>query len=172
MSILIRKECQPALDAAGLEMLHVAVHDKTLTLDRECGRTLIAISGIRFHSNSPKVAEVEYATKLFHKFLEKHINALRDYTVLLQEFNSLPIPAKPESSSDRYPATILSYTHFRIDYTGTVTDINGRPTVADIVEEYEANLPDITKYFKELHIYKEIESRLHKAKDALSTCNI
>ena len=58
MSILIRQKCQGYLDDLGLNFIHVAVQNKTLTLVGECGAPVLTVSGIKFDTNVPKKSEL------------------------------------------------------------------------------------------------------------------
>ena len=80
MSLLLRHDCQGALDAIGLDMLHVEVREKTLCVVGECGQTIVTVNGIQCGTNiSGK--EVAYAVTLFDKFLAKNAKDPFDFAL-------------------------------------------------------------------------------------------
>ena len=93
MSLLLRQELQPVLDAHNLQFLHVEINNaKSLAIVGECGKPLTAINGIRFSSsNTITKAEINFAKELFAKFMLKHGEKL---VKIVEQKQSIPNGSK------------------------------------------------------------------------------
>lgn len=178
MSILLRKECQPYLDAANLGMLHVAVEEKCLTLKGECGKTFVSVSGIQFATNTPRNAELEYAVKLFSEFLWKYTEELQNLVNATLAFNELPIVTVPDGLyipkywSQDYLQTAKAGVYVGIYENGNMTvSGNGMP-IAEAVNLYKTNIEAVSNYFIDVAKYDEQSKQLQTLRSTVAKCNI
>ena len=197
MSLQLRNDCQGALDALGLSMLHVEVRDKTLAVVGECGQTIVVVSGIQCGSKIT-TKEIALAVGLFDKFLHKnsadlikYIKAKKASVGMIQptyagsDFNSFTNYSGKLNTTNWY--LILSY--------GTVTckvpdlktkkvkitpddlhysalppnNLAGIRTTLNMIADEETEL---VKAFKELNNYFVIMNDLHVLGSKLSSCSI
>jgi len=81
MALLLRKMCQPKLDAAFMFAFHADIDDssKNLFLYTQCGKPFASVHGVRFATTRPTHAEMEYAVDLLVKWLRKNKTTIQDY---------------------------------------------------------------------------------------------
>lgn len=94
MSLILRQELQPILDAHNLQFLHVEINNanKSLAIVGECGKPLTVINGIRFSSSSTITkAEIKFAKELFAKFMLKYGEKL---VKIVEQKQSIPKGSK------------------------------------------------------------------------------
>jgi len=91
MSLILRKQCQDALDTFGLTKYHVQIQEqgKHLAIVGECGKPLIHIFGIRFTRLVPSGIEIDYATDLFDNFLGIHGGMIKEYIIKAKAFKKV-----------------------------------------------------------------------------------
>lgn len=190
MSILLRKECQPILDKAKLSELHVDIVEKTLTIVGGCGKPLVMVGGIKFGTNNPRAAEIDYASELFEKFIATHGKAIKDYLAKKKAFMLLPKP-----SLKKYD--LISVNHYISDdgehsKVQKIVQIEDREIYISITSNGEIHLPSTyplkvflalvkevkkaektaTDYFTEAKKWQEQSAAINKLRDALASCDI
>jgi len=69
MSLVLRKECQEALNNAGLSEYHIAIQHKAPKIVTKCGQNFIYIRGISFARDNPSKSEIAIAGELIRDFL-------------------------------------------------------------------------------------------------------
>lgn len=187
MSILLRKECQPALNSIKLDMLHVDIISKILTIVGECGQPILSISGIKFTSMSPKKEEIEYAVELFEKFLSIHVIKLQDLIRAKLAFKLVKEPdietygfkAEHNKGYNKTFASVKLTTAkntYELDIKNNgIILINPSYTIKEF-EEFLPQVKDACKkaelYFNEVEAYQKITDDIQKKQNLLASCNI
>lgn len=197
MSLLLRHDCQGALDAIGLDMLHVEVRDKTLCVVGECGQTIVTVNGIQCSSNISN-KEVAYAVALFDKFLAKNAKDLIKFIKAKKASVGMVQPTygnytfKNETNYTTKPNSVTYYlnldnvtvrcikphlntkkaklTFSDLDYRPTKQNtLDGIRVLLDILDDEQIAL---LKAFQELNDYFVIINELDTLRTKLSTCSI
>lgn len=91
-SILVRKYCQPVLDAAGYPTFFATVSDSyahPLKIYTTCGKSFVEIHGVRFSKSKPSVAESEYSAELLEQWLARHKEDFEEYVDAYVAYNEL-----------------------------------------------------------------------------------
>lgn len=180
MSILIRKQCQEHLDAAGLGVTHVDINNKTLAIVGECGQPLVSINGIRFATNNPTKAEVAYAVELFVAFLEKHKAKLQNLIKLKKQLAETEKPIYSGKGSHPYTHRTneikfdLKKGELVYNVNGSIrlnTDLNA-VSLAEIEALKEVYDADVAPYMTALNAYQELENAITHAKSEINKCDI
>jgi hypothetical protein len=176
MSILLRKQCQPHLDKIGLDLLHVAVNNKVLTIEGECGQTLVLINGIQFQTSQPKTKELEYAEELFIKFLHKHKELLVSLIAKKRAFKLLKAPELPENYKTSYTDIVyvpITNTSNTLNFypNGTVKP-TGPITIDALISTYETNKLAVNIYFKEKLQYDNVQKEWSELVNQMNSCDI
>lgn len=178
MSIIIRQQCQPLLDAANLSDLHVDILNKTLTIVGPCGQPILTISGIRFDANAPKKAEISYAVELFSQFLEVHKEKILHFIQAKRAFSELPQPeytgtlGRPAT----YGRKAVNYPNcIKVEASGEVsisTTLSSDLTLDQLIEQVNAAIEDSTLYVAQYKAYTEAERELTTLQSQLTKCDI
>jgi len=124
MSLMLRKNCQEALDTFGLTNYHVEINKaKYLAIVGSCGKPLMAVTGISFSKASPSKAEIEYATMLLKDFLVKN-------EIKINSFINLVIKTEEAKSTlKEYPSGIEGNLNLTRVYGSKITDRVPRPYI-------------------------------------------
>jgi len=176
MSILLRKECQPYLDELGLDLLHVAIQNKTLAIKGECGQTLVSVNGIQFQTNQPKVKEFEYAVELFTKFLHKHKEILIALVTKKRAFKLLKLPELPANYKTSYTGIvhvpILNTSSTLGFYPNGTIKPSGPINVDTLLSTYKVNKLAVNNYFREKLEYDNIQKEWSELANQMNSCDI
>lgn len=197
MSLQLRNDCQGALDALGLSMLHVEVREKTLAVVGECGQTIVMVNGIQCGS-SITTKEVALAVGLFDKFLHKNSADLIKYIKAKKASAGMIQPTYGNgifNSSTNYNTKPNSVNWYLGLGYATVTcklpdlktkkvkitpddlhylvlqsnNLAGLRTTLDMIADEETEL---VKAFQELNTHFVIMNDLHTLGSKLSSCSI
>ena len=188
MSILLRKECQVALDAAKLPELHVDVIEKTLTIVGKCGQPLVAIGGIRFATSNPKKAEHDYAVELFDIFLTENLKDIQALVAKRKALKAITNP-KPEDFGLRqrhhyneiYPSNLIGKIKIKTGearvylYDSGTFGLDGDFSDADLttlVSEIPALTAAAKKFFTTSNKHKALQEEVDKLAATVASCDI
>ena len=197
MSLQLRHSCQETLDALGLNMLHVEVRDKTLTIVGECGQTVVTVNGIQC-SLSITTKEIAIAVELFDKFLYKYGKDLVNYVTAKKASTGLLQPTygkftfKSEVNYSLNPNNLSYYlTLDSVSVHCNKPDFNTKKvklTLNDLeyklrklttldkikvlLSTLEAEQTELLKVFQELNDYFVAVNSVNTLKVKLSTCSI
>lgn len=90
MSLILRKDCQPLLDAAGLGDSHVQINScKNLDIVGKCGQPLATVWGVSFTRKDPTRVEIEYCKELLEEYLAQYGKKVITYMKALRAFRAL-----------------------------------------------------------------------------------
>lgn len=189
--LLLRKECQPLLDAVGLGNLHIEVQDKCVVLVGECGKPLVSVKGISFSKPTINSVEREYAVELFDKFLAKYATDINTYITAKQAY-ALVIP--PTMSFDFVLGTnTVGYgtnmrTHhsasFKVTFDTTTINVtvtefgvtfSGAIPVAELetlADRLRDNICAADAYITDIGIYTDEGKRIEELRNKLAACDI
>lgn len=189
--LLLRKECQPLLDAAGLGNLHIEVQDKCVVLVGECGKPLVSVKGISFSKPTINSVEREYAVELFDKFLAKYATDINTYIAAKKAYAVMVPPTmSPDFSitqnSTGYGSSLKTFpsVNFTINFTDktmkvAVTDDGITFTGAIPVSELETladklrdNICAADAYIADFRIYTDERKRVEELQNNLAACDI
>jgi len=181
MSLLLRQQCQPILDEAGLSKLNIGLQSNTMAIKGECGQTILTIGGIQFSTKNPKQAEIAYALELFQKFIDKHAAKILEFIALNEQYKS-ELDKLPVLSTEKYSSSINAHTpkNSYIVVRGALSIyIDGRfstnrsfQSIDELIEEYNTHAPIIAEYFKAKEATDALADKANAARQALTTCNI
>lgn len=117
MSLILRQKTEELLKKAGLEELHTEIgYNKYLTLVTECGENIVSITGIKFSRMNPSASEINYATNLFNRFLEKNKDKLVEYITIRKQWKQLKDTQEETSKTISTSVSITrDYIRFTID---------------------------------------------------------
>ena len=191
MSLLLRKQCQPVLDAVGLQNYHVRISDdmwKVLVISGECGKPLCRVEGIKFSKANPTAAERDYATELLDAWVVTHKAKIDNVVKLATAFSKLP-PMEPDTK-DGFKVRLNAYGDSYIDViddsnmTKTCVTFEGKVFALSAlggidgalsVTNFKLNKKKITKavaYGKDFAAYVKKQEELQDAKSQLAACEI
>jgi len=104
MSLLIRKSCQPVLDAAGYPMFHCTTdnsrYEPHLVIFTSCGKPFVEVHGVRFSRYKPVIAECESSGELLKQWLDRHLVDFEEYVEAYTDFYSAEAPNNILSEPD------------------------------------------------------------------------
>jgi hypothetical protein len=150
--LLLRKECQGALDALGFIEAHVEVQEKQLVIVGECGNTIITLPSITFYNTKVTKAEREYAVILFNKALTKYRD---DFKLFREAREALPEqPKEPKGFGVRYGT--LKY---KVG-TGTISLNPSGSINMDNIKVSSVYYQDITEYKDAANKVKELGNKI------------
>jgi hypothetical protein len=184
--LLLRKECQPILDAAGLGNLHIEVLDKCLVLVGECGKPLVNVRGIAFSKPTVNSTEREYAVELFTQFLSKYVTDIITYIAAKKAYALTAQPVVGEGfvasqNTTGYGSTLKTFhaVSFKVSFADRVVHVtvndngvtfnNAIPisematlaaTLHDGIYTAEDFITDITAYTEEGKRIDELRAKL------------
>lgn len=179
MSLILRQKCQPILNAAGLQKLHVGLSSNYMTLHGECGQQLLVVKGIQFASKNPKVGEMNYAEELFTTFIEKHSKAILDFIKISEKAKKV-IDKNPVLDPKKY-STYSTYVQVRDSRRSNIMSIqpDGKISinkqcsgVEEIVEMCNEHTPVVMEYFAATGETRELNQQVQEARNALAKCDI
>lgn len=179
MSLILRQRCQPILDAAGLQKLHVGLNGNYMTLHGECGQQLLIVRGIQFASKNPKVGEMNYAEELFAAFIEKHSKAVLDF-IKISEKTKKVIDKNPVLDSNSY-CVYSTYVQVRDSRRSNIMSIrpDGKISinkqcsgVEEIVDMCNKHIPIVMDYFAATEETRDLNLQVQEARNALAKCDI
>ena len=181
MSLVLRKGCQPLLDKSGLDMLHVGIINKTLTLQGTCGKSIVSVNGIQFNSKTITKAELEYAVELFSTFLNKHESDLKDYITKAKAFSQVEMPrpedfgAKKNSYHGTYSAEIeVNGYKYTVSITPTHTSFGSirHNDYTEVVKQIAKLKDKADEYYKVKAKYDKLNLENQKLLTAIVVCDI
>lgn len=178
MSLILRQKCQPILDAAGLQKLHVGLSSNYMSLHGECGQQLLMVRGIQFASKNPKVGEMNYAEELFAAFIEKHSKAILDFIKISEKVKEVT-DKNPKLPNPKYFVN-NGYVQVRKNGSNTMTIYaDGRFSthqtfkgIEELVDFYNEHTPIVMKYFATTEETRELNQQVQEARNALAKCDI
>ena len=176
MSLMLRQACQPMLDDADLEIMHVGISsDKSLSIVGGCGKPLLNLQGIRFGSFKPTTKEITYAVELFTLFLNKEADKLVKYVAAKQASTvdePLPLP--------EHCVAYGTYVNYRGDNNcnisvyqdGTIT-VSNKQSIADLVAFMDSDVIDnVMEYFDKAQVQATEREKLRIMQTSLNKCDI
>lgn len=191
--LLLRKECQPPLNAVGLNNLHIEVQDKCLVLVGECGKPLVNVKGISFSKPTINSVEREYAVELFEQFLTKYETDITVYISAKKAFSLITIPTlgtgfSTSLNSTGYAAALKTYytASFKVGFPGQESNIevtvnengvsfsNAIPftEIETLAETLRVNVSAANTFLTDMKAYTEESKRIAIMREALSACDI
>ena len=184
MSLILRQQAQPLLDACDLHNFHVGVgSNKQLVILSECGKTLLHVHGIQFSKTIPSNAEIAYAIELLELFIIKHKKAIEDYIKASNKFKQLSKPEMPKDVHINYNNKFIEYTEgvFRVELNadGELTSLamsaarEPMPFPKNGVIRLDMTRYDeVITYFKDYLAYQELQNNLEDMASEISKCDI
>jgi hypothetical protein len=189
--LLLRKECQPILDAAGLGNLHIEVQDKCLVLVGECGKPLINVRGITFSKPAINNSERIYAVELFTQFLSKYVTDIITYIAAKKAYALTPQPVPEEGfvanqNTTGYGDTLQTFhiVSFKLTLADNIINVtvgnsgitfnNAIPvteieTLADTLRD---SVSTAKEFIADIIIYTEEGKRINNLRAKLAACDI
>jgi hypothetical protein len=161
--LLLRKECQGILDAAGLDELHVQRSNlyKCLSLVGSCGKEIVNIHSMPLNANL-KDKERAFAVELFKSFIDKYAKDILDALNTKKAFIKMAEPKKPSWDESNYPQII-------IPGFGSVYKNN----VKQASEFLKPNIiKEIEKYYESLDKYEAARKECDEKFNKLMSCTI
>lgn len=191
--LLLRKECQPLLNAVGLNNLHIEIQDKCLVLVGECGKPLVSVKGISFSKPTINSVEREYAVELFEQFLTKYEADITAYITDKKAFALIPIPSvgtgfTTSMDTTGYQTALKTFytVSFKVDLPGQVGSIavtvseNGVTfnsaipftEIETLAETLRINVCAADAFIADMKAYTDESNRIATMREKLSACDI
>lgn len=190
MSLLLRKACQPILDAANMPNHHVEIDinnmNKHLHIVGECGQPLIQIQGITFSRNTPTKTEIEYAAELLQAFLVKYHSKIDEYLTrkttngLAPEHELFDTYFGPnyievgytDKNIIRVILTVTEDDNIAIDINLKLSSKKSPPNILDDFKHDAVILTQAKIFAKQINKWNKEDQEIKALKTNLSVCNI
>lgn len=185
MSLMLRKQCQPVLDANSLANYHVGISaNKRLIVVEECGKPLLALSGVVFSNKTPTNKEIIYAVELLGDFIATHKLKIDLYIKELAIFKKEVVPNLNVVNITNVGATAIYkeelYYFYLSKNTGAVEKVelrHSRGNVLSLVNfkkhavDYK-KLEAAIKVYKKYLLYSKKRTNIQELHSSLSLCDI
>lgn len=186
MSLILRKKCEPVLEASMLADYHTRIDtNNNITIVGPCGRSLFSISGIKFSRNVPNAAEIDYAVELLEQFCEVHKLDILNVIKTKEKLFKAIVPITPGEF------TVNLHNKYIVYHYGNNIQLHFYPATSIIefgtsgCSEYQNITLEEIKLFTKVSLYKRmrevynevkaydlIESTYSDAVSKLQTCEI
>jgi len=96
MALMLRKACQPVLDAAGLTTFYADINSTTkgLVIHNVCGKPFSAVHGVTFSRNDVTKDEIVFAVELLTVWLKRNKQKITAYLMARDELTKSSEPEK------------------------------------------------------------------------------
>jgi hypothetical protein len=103
MSLLFTHEAKQVLEKHGLgDLVAVINKNREIEIAGKCGRTIFALTNMKFGKQNPTKREIEIGVQVLDDFLSKNADKIKEYTKLLEEANAPTNITKNGVMTSRY----------------------------------------------------------------------
>jgi len=184
--LMLRKDCQPLLDAIGMVDAHVEVdkYNKSPKIVGSCGKSIVDLSGIVFSKNTINASERAYGVELIGKFLEDNKDKFEELLKLsesLETYRKMSIPTGTYKIN--YGEAIEILDDVSGDKSGivvTLENINVNLTtlghyandISRLIERYADKILEIKEYLENKKRENKVQDEICNLKSAIYKCSI